>query len=437
MASIDDETRPSDGLVTWLGTVAGLVEGAGTAASATAERVAALEAQLGLVLDETHRRLLLAQDGWEPTGRTKELAGPVRIASVEWLGRAPRTFSGPALEPLTGAATARELLDAGVTLGDCLAVAVDPFYGATYLVPVRDGRAGPEVVTLAGWAEEDTFIGEIYPSFADFLGAMTEQVATHARRFVARETKEARAREVWHAEPAVVVRGLPDTRQQLASGLLTLMGRLARSQPDAPWEIATRRWDGSPAGLERVMSEATRVLPDGAHVLFLTASTRLADGRAWQVSVTRSWPAAAKDHVLLLLRSAGDGGPPAPGEVDALVVEAAEILSPSSVTASSTAANRTATERGIPQPTGYRVWLREDQLGTAAADVDGGEIGRRAVGGGVMLSSPDGWPPDQVVVEASALVARLREARPEPDDGAPTSDEGGGRLSRWFRGRRR
>lgn len=438
MTSTKDEAGPvGDGVDRWLRvTVSLLGDLTPGPAGASPSQVTQLEAHLGVMLDSTHRRLLLAQDGWQPGGRPAALAGAVRLASIDWLGRAPRTFSGPALEDITGAATAAELREAGVLPGSYLVVAVDNFFGASYLMPIRSGQAGPEVVTVAGWVEEDTFVGTIYPSMSDFLDDVAGQVEKNVERVLAREAKEAHARSVWHAEPALVIRGLPASDTVLASGVIDLMTQITGIPPHGDWRIATRRWDGSAQGFGNVMSEATRTLPDGTSELFLSASATLASGATWQVSLTRSWPSAAKDHVLVLLRSS-DGAPQAtPQSVTVLLARAVGLFSPTSITASSTAANRAATEAGVPQPTGYRVWLRGDQLGSAAPGVDAGDFTVSGLGNGVLVSGPDDWAPELIVSRAGALVAHLREDLPQTQV-SPSAGQDRNRFTRWLRSRSR
>lgn len=384
------------------------------AAGAGPDRIGELEMRLGFALDDTHRRYLGGQDGWEPAGRAAALAGPFRIASVKWLHTSPRTFSGPVLEELTGSSTARKLRDIGVSFRNYLVVAVDPWVGASYLMPVREGRAGPEVVTVAGWVEQDTFVGDIYSSFSDFLAHRADSAARNWERVLAQEAWAEHARRVWHAEPALSVFGPPDDDGVLATAIVDLLASVVEIQPVEVWRLTGRRWDGSAGDLERILATASRSMPDGTERLFLGLQGRLASGGSWQVTVTRSRPSAPKDQVLVLLRTMNREDQPALGQIEALIARAVAQLSPTCVTGSSLTANRKATELGISQPAGFRVWLPDNQVPSAVEGGDVGELTVTKMGRGLLLSAPDHWTPEQAVTEVHALVARLTRSRPQP-----------------------
>jgi hypothetical protein len=392
-------TGRDDGVARWLDVTRSLGAGSPPTSGATPQRIAEVEAGLGLVLDDAHRRLLLAQDGWEPTGRTAALAGPLRVAGVDLLLQAPGAGLGPQLDGFAGPADLQGLRDAGVSPGAYLVAAVDPAFGGSYVMPVRAGRAGPEVVTVAGWVEESLFVGEVYPSFADFLGRQADRATKHAEDVLARESRQEQARQHWQAEPTLTIRGLPDDIATLADGIVRLVARVGAVGPVTGWQVARRAWDGGAAGLVAAMTQKT----------FLTLEGHLATGGRWQVSVTRHAPRSPDDKVLVLLVSSNPVEQPTADQVDALVAGAVRDLGPATVVASSMTANRTAADLEVPQPSGYRIWLRRDQLGRAAREVDTGSFVVTDVEDGVLLSAPDHWSPEQVLPRAHVLVTRMTD----------------------------
>lgn len=400
-------TGPDDGVGRWLEVTRSLDAGSPQSTGASSEQITDVEAGLGLVLDDAHRRFLLAQDGWEPTGRAAALAGPLRLSAADLLLRAPDAGSGPQFDGLAGPADAPALRDAGVAPGAYLVVAVDPAFGASYVMPVRAGRAGPEVVTVGGWVEESLFVGDVYPSFADFLGGQADRAAKHVEEVLARESREELVRQNWQAQPTLTIRGAPDDVATLADGIARLVARVGAVGPVTGWQAARRAWDGDAAGLVLAMQQAARVLPDGTEKTFLILEGRLATGGRWQVSVIRHAPPSPDDKVLVLLVSSDPVEQPTADQVDALVTGAVRDLSPATVVASSMAANRTAAD--LEQPTGYRVWLRQDLLGPAAREGDAGGFVVSDVEDGVLLSAPDHWSPEQVVPRAYALVTRMTD----------------------------
>lgn len=439
MSDSADRTTPTDhsrdSLEQWLRVTGSLSDvQPPSPPGAEPERIGALEESLGLTLDESHRRYLSAQDGWEPSGRTAELAGAPRIASVEWLHKAPHTFFGPPLEGLTGPATAQNLRDAGVTPGNYLVVAVDPFFGGSYLMPVRTGQVGPEVITVAGWVEEDTFVGDIYPSFFDFLAYLADSAEQNAKHVITREAAADFARRVWQAEPSISVFGPPDDDALLAKGILRLQECIEDIHAVGPWRLTARQWDGSPGDLERVLREATRHMPDGGEKLYLPIQTRLDTGATWQISVTRSRPPSPDDNILVHLRGAEGVELPAITQLETLIARAVTDLHPHHVSGSSVTANRTATELGIPQPAGFRVWLHSNQLAPSVENVDLGEFTVKEMGPGLLLCGPDHWAPEKVVTQAHELVIRMRASGPNLTHDAPENPPSrrGSRLTRWL-----
>ena len=425
------------GLTRWLESTRHIA-GAPTPEAADAEQVAEFESRLGAGLDARHRRYLLAQNGWEPAGRAAVLAGGLRIASMEQLAAAPRTYRGPVLEGLAGQVTRDALLHWGISNGTYIVVAMDGFYGASFLMPIHAGAVGPEVVTVAGWIEEDTFVGDVYPSFDAFLSTMADQSERNAKNVLEREAKEARAREVWHSEPVIALRGLPEDISALATGIVAALAPIVDPYPDSRWVMTGYRWDGSADGLETLMRDKILSLPDGQKKLYVAAFRQLPGGAKWQVTISRTWPADPGDSVAIFYRSPETSSQPTPADIERIIEHAAEQLNPASTTASSTAANRAATESGIPQPTGYRVWLRNDQFAANARTVNSGEITIHDSTGGILLKAPDHWEPEQVVSEARSLIDRLQQdADEDPTDAPQAPEPTGNRLTQWLRSRRR
>lgn len=380
------------------------------AAGAEPERIEEMERRRGLLLAEDHRRYLAAQNGWEPVAGAPADAVDLRIASLEELdGDAMRTCFGHTLEGLADLEVAEELRGLGIDPGNCLTVAVEPFYGASCVMPVREGRVGPEVVEVVGWVEESLFLGAVHPSFSAFLDA----AATSAERSVAaaeeRDRQSARRDQAWRASVAIRVDGVPDYDAELARKIVRLLKNLHEIRPVGPWRITGRPWDGRTKDLERVIAEARRPGPDGTEKLYLALMAGLGDGGRWQVSFSRTRPAADDDHLLILLTAGRPEDEPRPDLLDIFLLQVIADFDSSCVTASSVSANRAAIEQGIPSPHGFRIWLPASRLGPEAMAVEPGAFDLRPLGSGILLSGPDERTPQQIVQESHALVIRLGE----------------------------
>lgn len=399
----------ADGLTRWRHVLGALSEPSpAKAAGVEPERIDELEHGRGLRLAEDHRRYLIAQNGWEPTDRTAGSMGRLRIASLEEIGwDAMRMHFGLSLEEIATPDVAEELRELGIDAGNQLTVAVDPLVGASYVMPVREGLVGPEVVEVIGWVEESIFLGEVYSSFSAFLEGAATSAEQNAAYAAERERRTRHLEQVWRAGAAIHVGGVPDDDAALARKIVRVLRNLHDIRSVGPWRITGRPWDGRTKDLERVIAEAGRVRPDATEELFLALGTTFEGEGRWQVSVSRSRPPSPEDHLLILLTSGSPGNEPRPDQLDTLLLQTVADFSSACITASSTTANRVARECGIPDPHGFRIWLPARRLGPDAQSAGLGDFSLWQLGGGVLLSGPDDRTPEQIVRESHALVTRL------------------------------
>lgn len=406
----------ADGLTRWRQVMEALSDPSQVvAAGVEPERIDELERGRGLRLAADLRRYLTSQNGWAPSARTAGAAGQLRIASLEEIEMdAMRMRFGLSLEEIAAPDVTENLRELGINARNQLTVAIDPFLGASWIMPVRNGRVGSEVVTVLGWIEEEVFLSEVHPSFSAFLDSAATSAEENAAYAAQRERREARAARAWRARAAIRVNGVPDDDPALAQKIVRLLGNLHEIRSVGPWRITGRPWDGRTQDLERVIAEARRVQPDGTEELYLALQTDVGGDGRWQVSVSRSRPTGTEDHLLIMLTGGSPECEPRPEQLDAFFLQVVADFSSTCISASSVTANRFAHERGIPGPHGFRVWLPTSMLGPEAGAVDPGEFELRPLGSGVLLSGPDERTPDQIVQESHALVARLGEGAEVP-----------------------
>lgn len=400
---------PADGLTRWRQVLDALSEPSqAVAAGVEPERIDELERGRGLRLAADHRRYLTSQNGWVPSARTAGATGKMRIASLEEIEiDAMRMRFGLSLEEIAASDVTEKLRELGIDAGNQLTVAVDPFLGASCVMPVREGLVGPEVVTVLGWIEEEVFLGEVHPTFSAFLDSAATSAEENAASATERERRKMHVARAWRAGAAISVNGVPDDDAALAQKIVRLLRNLHEIRPVGPWRITGRPWDGRTRDLERVIAEARRVQPDGTEELYLALQTDVEGDGRWQVAVSRSRPAATEDHLLVLLTAGSPETEPRPDQMDILCLQVVADFPTTCITASSVMANRFAHERGITGPHGFRIWLPANRLGPKARAVELGEFDLWHLGSGALLSGPDDLTPEQIVTESRALVTRL------------------------------
>ncbi|SJM65215.1 hypothetical protein FM112_10760 [Gulosibacter sp. 10] len=391
-----------------------------------------LERRLGATLDPEHRRYLGLQNGWNPReyGIPRETSKGLELASAAQL--ADPASLGTDSTALPWHARAGELERLGLDPRHHLQIGIDRWWGAVFVMPIREGRVQPRVIAAPGYIEGSLGVVEAHETFGDFLAAHLAKVRGEEPRPAPGPSRAEAAADAG-TEPWSVGANITSfggrrvlRPQDLAAPLLRFTDAVRPVFGDRRWTFADAEWDGGSQHLRSILAGAAETSAGGeGWSLTTTLRLEVPSGSRCTLNLWRNHDRPNHDQFLVKFQPVAPEEEPDIPLVDFLAARSIEAFEPRVFVAGNTRLAR-ARRNAKKTPRGYRMWFRDDLLEGRPLPAAADAFTTTGFAGGTMFLAADAWSVEELLEHADALLEGLGlDDLPPLDWNASRSTPGG------------